>query len=470
MSCFLRGMSRRGFVSAGVAAAAWGTLRGYGQTPPDGPSIDGFFNEFTAEWVRHNPNLATSTRYFSGEEQDRLERQLTPETRAFQLERIALARRGLARLRNFNRASLSETQRISADLMEWQLDEVVQEEPFLDYSFPLEQMNGANVGLVETLTVRHPLATQRDAENYVAALGEVPARMREAVEEARRLEGKGIRPPRFILDATVKQMQGFIDPAPARNPFATSLDDKMAAIHSLSDAQRRELHAAARKIVGDQVYPAWKTAIALLDSQRAKATDDAGLWRLKGGADAYAYFLQRFTTTNQTAAEIHQIGLDQVQALNGRMDALLRKLGRADGSVKGRIEQLKVDLRYPNPASEESRARIMRDIDGILAGAQKRAALLFDLRPKSPVIARPFPKFREDNAAANYNRPAPDGSRPGVFQISAAARQNDQVHAAQHGVSRDGAGAPFSDRAADREQSAAAFPADRRVRWNFGVE
>ena len=44
--------------------------------------IDAFFERFTAEWIRGNPNLATSTRYFSGDEQDRFERQLTPETLA----------------------------------------------------------------------------------------------------------------------------------------------------------------------------------------------------------------------------------------------------------------------------------------------------------------------------------------------------------------------------------------------------
>ena len=99
------------------------------------------------------------------------------------------------------------------------------------------------------------------------------------------------------------------------------------------------------------------------------------------------------------------------------MDTLLRRLGRTEGSVKDRIEKLKLDMQYPNPTSEESRAQIMRDIDGILADALKRSALLFDLRPKSPVVARPFPRFREANAAANYNAPAPDGSRPGTFQF-----------------------------------------------------
>ena len=29
-----------------------------------------FFDDFTAEWVRRDPDLATATRYFSGAEQD----------------------------------------------------------------------------------------------------------------------------------------------------------------------------------------------------------------------------------------------------------------------------------------------------------------------------------------------------------------------------------------------------------------
>jgi len=411
-------LSRRNFLAAGVAGgSALASGAAFAQiSPPAPPSIDDFFRDFTADWVRHSPSQATSTRYFSGDEQDRLERQLTPETPAWERDRIQRARQGLAELRKFNRASLTEAQRISAELMEWQLDQVVREEPFLDYTFPLQQMSGVNIGLVETMTVRHPLLTERDAENYVAALGEVRARMEEAIAEARRLEAKNTIPPKFILQATVKQMQGFIDPSPAQNPFVTVFDTKMAAIKSLPDAKRQQLRTAAEKIVGDDIYPAWKKAIALLEAQSAKATDDAGLWRLKGGPEAYAHYLHRYTTTNLTPAEIHEIGLAQVARIESQMNVLLRRLGRTEGSVKDRIEKLNLDMEYPNPTSEESRAQIMRDIDGILADALKRSALLFDLRPKSPIIAQPFPRFREANAAANYNSPAPDGSRPGTFQ------------------------------------------------------
>jgi uncharacterized protein (DUF885 family) len=379
-------------------------------------TIGDFFSEFTAEWVRGNPNLTTSTRYFTGQDQERLERELTPETDAYRRARIALARRGLEGLRTFDRARLTDAERLSADLMEWQLDTVVREEPYLDYTFPLEQMNGLNVRVIETLTVRHPLLTEKDAENYVAALGQVGDRMEQAISESQRLAAKGFLPPRFILTATITQMESFANPPPAQNPFVSVFADKMAAVKSMTEARREALRAEAEKIVAAKVYPAWKKATAILQEQLPSATDDAGLWRLKGGDEAYAYFLRRYTTTNLSADRIHEIGLQQVTRIEQEMDSLLRRLGRTDGSVKDRIARLNLDMRYPNPTSEQSRAQIMVDIDGIIRDAERRAALLFDIRPKSPVVAQAFPTFREGNAAANYNSPAPDGSRPGTFQ------------------------------------------------------
>jgi len=381
-----------------------------GQTP----NIDEFFRDFTATWVRGNPNLATSARYFTGDEQERLERQLTPQTIAYRRARIQLAKQGLAQLQKFDRSKFSETQRISADLMQWQLDTVVREEPYLDYTFPLEQMNGANVTLIETLTVRHPLANEKDAANYIAALRQVSTRMDEATAESRALAAKNIIPPKFILNATIKQMQRFVDPSPGQNPFVTIFAQRMEAA-KIPEPHREELRSEAEKILGMEIYPVWKNAIATLESQLPRSTDDAGLWRLKGGADAYAYFLHRYTTTNLTPDQIHQIGLNEVARLEKEMDTIFRRLGRTEGSINERSEKLKQDLAYPR--TEESRMAIMAEADSILRDAEKRAAVLFDKTPKSRVVVQPFPRFREANAAANYNSPAPDGSRPGVIQI-----------------------------------------------------
>ncbi len=385
------------------------------QTASPSQTIDDFFRDFAAQWMRDNPSAATGARYFSGEEQDRLERLLTPETDVYRRARIRLARTGLAGLRKFDRIKMTEVQRVSADLMEWQLDTVVSEEPFLDYTFPLNQMTGVNVNLIEGLTVRHALANQRDAENYLAALAQVSARMDEAMAESRRLAAKNTVPPRFILQATIKQMQNFADPSPAQNPFVTILTQKMAAISSIPEARREALRAEAEKIVAGQIYPAWKKAIALLESQVSRSKDDAGLWRLKGGAEAYAYFLRRYTTTNLTPDQIHEIGLKEVARIEAEMDAIFRRLGRMQGSLNERVEKLKKDIGYP--VTEEGRVQIMADVEGIMRDAQKRSVALFDTIPKANVVAQPFPRFLEANAAANYSRPTADGSRPGTFQI-----------------------------------------------------
>ena len=171
----------------------------------------------------------------------------------------------------------------------------------------------------------------------------------------------------------------------------------------------------AEEITAGQVYPAWQRALAALRPLQAGATDAAGLSRFPGGAEAYAYFLRAFTSTTLTAEEIHQIGLREVARLEGEMDAIFTKLGRTKGSITARVAQLEKDLAYPN--TEAGRAAIMADINGILRDAQQRSMTLFDKTPRAPVEARPFPKFREANAAANYTVPARDGSRPGIFQI-----------------------------------------------------
>jgi uncharacterized protein (DUF885 family) len=406
------GISRRELLYGGIAATAAGSQA----TAQTRPGIDDFFRDLTADWIRHDPSLATRANYFTGEEQDRLARQLTPRTPEWRRDRIARARNALADLRRFDRSRMTQSQLVSADLLDWQLDTIVREEPYLDYTYPLEQMNGANVGLVETLTLSYPILTERDAENYLVVLALAAARLDEATADARRLASKNVLPPRFILQATIKQMQGFVDSPPGQSPFVTAFAEKLAAMKSVPDTKRQALRAEAEKIAGEQIYPAWKRGIALLQSQMAGSTDDAGLWHLKGGNEAYAYYLRRFTTTNLTPDQIHQIGLDQVARIETQMDTLLRRINRTQGTVKQRIAKLSLDMQYPNPASDASREQIMRDIDDILRDAEKRAALLFDVRPKSPVVARPFPAFREKNAAANYNGPPPDGSRPAVFQ------------------------------------------------------
>ncbi len=385
-------------------------------SPAQQRSIDDFFRDFTAEWIRLNPNQAAATRFFSGEEQRQFERQITPLTPEWRRRRVALAERGLKDLAGVTAgATLTDAQQLSADLMRWQLDTVIRMNRYADYTFPFEQFGGANVGLVSLMTVSHPLVTESDAENYVARLGQVASRLEEAIAEAQRIAGLGLIPPRFIIRATLTQMQQFVATPAAQNPYVASFVQRMTAAAAIPAARRQPLASEAEQIVASQIYPAWKKAIAVLQPLEAKATDDAGLWRFKDGPAVYAESLRTYTTTSLTADQIHEIGLREVARIEKEMDGIFRKLGRTQGTIQQRVDQLKKDLAYP--LTEAGRTAIMADVEELMRDAETRAASQFDRRPRAPVIARPFQRFQEANAAANYTSPAQDGSRPGIFQI-----------------------------------------------------
>lgn len=179
-----------------------------------------------------------------------------PWSRDWQLERIRLAKKGLAELRQFDRARVNDIQRVLADLMESQLDMILREEAFLDFRFPIQQMGGANVNLVESLTVGHPLQTERDAENYNAVLGQMSMRMDEAIALSARQAAKNVIPPKFILEATIRQMQSFADSAPAQNPLVTTLRQKLMAVKNLRETSRSALLTDAEETVRAEPYPA----------------------------------------------------------------------------------------------------------------------------------------------------------------------------------------------------------------------
>ena len=379
------------------------------------PSIDDFFRDLSDGWVRLNPNLAVSSRYFTGAEQDRLEQQISSYSADAERQRLEYIQRGLQDLDRHDRSRMTDAQRLSADVLRHHLQSYVDSAKYDDYVFPLDQFGGANIWLPNALTVQHPLRSSKDVSNYVARLGFVAPRMAEAVVESRRRADKDLIPPRFVLHLTIDQMRRFVSIPAAQNPLVTSLDERAAGVKDLAAADRAAYVARAERIVRESVYPEWNKAIAFLESLVPRSADRAGLWRLEGGAEAYQHFLKAFTTTTLTPDQIHEIGLRKVDELERDMDAILRKLGRSNGSVKARVAQLKKDLSYP--ITEDGRKQIMADIDAMIREAERRSALQFDARPKGPVIAQPYPRFREANAAASYTAPPLDGSRPAIFQM-----------------------------------------------------
>ena len=379
------------------------------------PAFDAFAQKLADEWMRANPAGATQQQYFSGAEQDALDRQLTPITREARAARAALAARGLAELAKFDRARFSEAQRSSAAMLAWQLDDIVRSEPFEEHSFVFNQFRGLQLGLINFLSQTHPIRNARDIDNYLARLALVAAQLDEGIAQARDRAGRGLLPPKFILTATIDQIGRFIGDGMARpNVLVASLGERAAKLKNFSATDSATAVAAAEKIVGAQIIPAFQRVRALLQEQLPRASDAAGLSNLPGGAAAYANALKRNTTTSLSADEVHALGLREVVRIEAQMDKLLRELGYTDGTVNARYKKLEADLQ---PKDADPRPALLARYTELVRDAEKRAALIFDLRPVAPCEVRREPPFSEKNAAAHYTGPARDGTRPGVFWV-----------------------------------------------------
>jgi len=377
------------------------------------PAFDPWVEAVTTEAMRADPAGATEVQYFTGAEQDAADRQLTPFTPAYRAERLAVAKRVLAELARFDRRKLDESQRVSAAILEWQFNEDVKADAFTDHRFIFHQFRGLHVRLVNFLSQTHPIRNRRDLENYLARLELVAGQMDEGIAQARDAGTRGFLMPDFITRSALGQFDRFLADAPARNVLVTSLAERAAKLPGVSAADRAAFVAAAEKIVTASVIPAFQRARALLEEQLPRTNDHAGLCWLPNGEAAYAYFLGHYTTTSLTPPEVHALGRQEVARIEARMDGLFQQLGYSEGSIQDRMKQLEAKLQPP--ADPDPRPALLARYDEILVDAVKRSQALFDLQPKAPCVVKREPSFTEKTAAAHYNAPARDGSRPGTF-------------------------------------------------------
>jgi uncharacterized protein (DUF885 family) len=79
------------------------------------------------------------------------------------------------------------------------------------------------------------------------------------------------------------------------------------------------------------------------------------------------------------------------------------------------LQQVRTDPKY----TFKSREALIAYSQAALARAKAAVPQRFGLLPKADVVIQPYPKFREKNGPNEYNAPAEDGSRPGIFFINA---------------------------------------------------
>jgi uncharacterized protein (DUF885 family) len=175
----------------------------------------------------------------------------------------------------------------------------------------------------------------------------------------------------------------------------------------------------ARKICEGEVAPALDRQIEALKGLRAKATHDAGCWKLPDGDAYYRWLLEVGTTTRMTPEEVHQLGLEQTRSIGAEMDALLKKQGLTLGTVGQRMDALGKDPRFLFPNTDAGRAELLAYLNGVIAEIRRRLPQAFGIIHKADLVIKRVPPSIEAGAPDGYEQDGPiDGSRPASYYIN----------------------------------------------------
>jgi len=351
----------------------------------------------------------------------------TDPSPAFDAETLALRRAHNTEMRAlFDYDKLDDQAKLSWRLAEYELERAEAAEPFRHHRYTFNQMGGVQSSLPAFLINFHKVTSASDAEAYLARLNAVPDYLGAHVENARYSASLGIQPPAFVYEFVLSDAHGVISGYPFTgtgdgsddSPIMGDFRGKVGALASngtITEDEAAALNARAAIALRNAVGPAYEGAIAELESQWAKATTDDGAWKLPDGEAFYNNRLRVMTTTDLTAEEIHQIGLDDVARIHGEMRDIMAEVG-FEGDLQAFFEFMRTDERFYLPNTPEGRETYLAAARAAIAEMETDLPKLFNTFPRASMIVQAVEPFRERSAGkAFYSRPAPDGSRPGIY-------------------------------------------------------
>ena len=327
---------------------------------------------------------------------------------AFRRETYAMYQVVLDALRQYDRSVLSETDQLAYDFYEWYLQDTVDSLEFIYYDFAAAyNFNGVHTGTETFFTEVHPLETIQDAEEYIARLQDVPRKFDALIDYLTRQSGAGIVEPRLSLDWSLFGIEQIANAAAGNVSYYTAFRDKVELVAGASSADKERLRNAALAATRDDVIPAYQALRNKLQELRGSAPSRIGVGQYPRGSEYYAYMLRHRTTTNLSAAEIHQLGLTNLQRIHAEMRVIFNELGYPRNETLLQSFQRVAEDGGTIPAAD-----VKTTYEAIIAAAEQDVVEAFDIFPSSPVVVA------DDEFGGYYISPSFDGTRPGTFYAS----------------------------------------------------
>jgi uncharacterized protein (DUF885 family) len=393
----------------------------------DGPvtslSPDDWLEQVGYNLLSHEPERATSLGVDVGQFAD-LRGKLEDQSQAGQDTLAATLRRDLEMTRSYPRGDLTPEQLTSFEAVEsgYQVALDGLALPYGDIPigswrtapYAVIQNVGSYLDLPRFMDSGHPITNDDDAEFYLERMKQMPSVFDGELDRMKVAADMGVIPPGFLLDKAIAQMESTIATARRAELFTSSLS-RRAEEAGLTGAPVEE----ATKVESEDVVAALGRQLEELKRQRGSATSDPGMRERPYGEEWYSWALRSSTTTNLTADEIHNQGLEELGTLHARMDPILREIGFTTGTVGERMRALSQDPRYKFAEGDPGRAEIMAFIKDRIAWIKGEMPRAFNTLVDPNLEVRRLPLAEEPGAPGAYGGAgSKDGTIPGRMWIN----------------------------------------------------
>lgn len=383
-------------------------------------SIDHYYTRVFLRFAGRHPMMLSQLGLFDGSPLDFYSSKLDDFSPGFEKKEAGYLDGELATLRSYDRSKMSASGKLSYDVLEWFLVNQQQDNKFLYYNYPVNQLFGVQSQLPDFMINTHPLKSPSEAKAYVTRVSEFGGAIDQTIQGLELRESKKIVPPRFVVREVLTEMRGFVAKPAKENPLYTNFTAKADSIKALSAEDKKKLAAELEHQIQNTVYPAYQRLITYEQHLETVATDDDGVWKLPDGDAYYDQCLRDNTTTDMPAESIHALGLSEVDRIQGEMKRIFAEQGlKTSGDLGATMNHLLAEPRFHFPPGDSGRAIIMADYQKILDDANVRVGKLFDIRPKTGVKVQRVPAFKEATAPGAYYQPGSiSGTRPGTFFVN----------------------------------------------------
>jgi uncharacterized protein (DUF885 family) len=336
----------------------------------------------------------------------------------FQAEKAA-AEHDLAALHAISRAGLSTDDQLAYDVFEFQTKDTLRGlQPDL---LPLTEARPMNhfYGLhteyptISSGTGGAPYATVADYQKGLKRNQDFAKNVDEAIVQWRKGEAEGVVDTKLTVRNMIEQVDSQLKLKPEDSPYWGPVK---AFPKEMPAAERARLTEAYRASISTVIYPALHRLHDFLKNDYlGRARAGVGLKYMKDGDRLYDYLVQSTTTLPMTPEQIHTLGLSEVARITKDFDKV-----RTDVGFKGTLQQFFDYMRTSPRFQPKTRDQLQNDFYRIRTAVDAKVPQYFSLVPKTPLVIRPYPPYREKfEAGGSYDAGTPDGSRPGTFYFNA---------------------------------------------------